>query len=273
MILFGVFLAWWSKVWARARVDRDQALVPAVVMRTQLTALQQVIDQLPQGYRAALTNISAALTTLLGELSDATLDAHQFVPPKFPSPWGFNADSAGYKAYLEARNPRVQLLTALVRQGVVPAVAEDNGTLTAPQKAFVTGAVGNIDRIVTTAPLPTADQALAAIQPILTNLHTQLYPPVAPAPAPAPAPPPTAPQDYERLAIEMNTISKGVWLIYGILTTLAGLVVLILNNPGFGVPVDFIFAFFWGFGLPTTVAALTPSSAATALSISVAKSS
>jgi hypothetical protein len=55
-------------------------------------------------------------------------------------------------------------------------------------------------------------------------------------------------------------------------SALSGLVVLILNNPGFGVPVDFVFALFWGFGLPTTVGALAPSSAATALNIPIAKS-
>jgi len=52
---------------------------------------------------------------------------------------------------------------------------------------------------------------------------------------------------------------------------LAGLAVLILNNPGFGTPLDFVFAFFWGFALPTTVQALTPGSVATALNISIAR--
>ena len=70
----------------------------------------------------------------------------------------------------------------------------------------------------------------------------------------------------------MQSISKGVWLLYGVLTALSGLVVLILNNPGFGIPVDLAFALFWGFGLPTTVAALAPGSAATALNIPIAKS-
>jgi hypothetical protein len=41
LIFAGVYLAWWSKVWSRARIERDQALMPVVLMRSQLAALQQ----------------------------------------------------------------------------------------------------------------------------------------------------------------------------------------------------------------------------------------
>ena len=178
----GVFLAWWSKVWARARLDRDQALMPAVVMRTQLRSLQEVLSQLRQPYRAAPTNLNNSITALLGELDDTVLDQHLFLPPKFPSPYGYSVDAAGYKAYLEARNPRIQLFSALIRQGVVPSEAEDNGTLTAAQQALIVTGISDIDRICTNVPQPTADQALVLLQPILTNLHNALFPPPAGAP-------------------------------------------------------------------------------------------
>jgi hypothetical protein len=55
-----------------------------------------------------------------------------------------------------------------------------------------------------------------------------------------------------------------------VLTALTGVAVLILNNPGFGVPLDFVFSFFWGFGLPTTIGTLAPGSSATALNINIA---
>jgi hypothetical protein len=268
----GVFLAWWSKVWARARLERDQALMPAVVMRTQLRTLQQVLCQLRAPYRAVPTNLNQSITDLLGELDDTVLDQQKFLPPQFPNPYGYSVDAAGYKAYLEARNPKIQLLSALIRQGVVRADAEDNGTLTAAQQAQVATAISNIDRICINTPQPTAEQALALVQPILTNLHNILFPPPAGAPPAAPLPPANPAREYEVLSLEMQSISKGVWLLYGVLTALSGLVVLILNNPGFGVPVDFVFAFFWGFGLPTTVGALAPNSAATALNIPIAKS-
>jgi hypothetical protein len=268
----GVYLAWWAKVWARARLERDQALTPAVVMRTQLRTLQQILLQLRGPYRAAPTNLSQSITTLLGELDDAELDRRGFLPPKFPTPYGYTVDSAGYKAYLEARNPKIQLVSALIRQGVVRAEAEDNGTLPAAKQAQVATAISDIDRICVIVPQPTAEQALALVQPILTNLHNTLFPPLAVVPPAAPPLPVNPAHEYEVLSLEMQSISKGVWLLYGVLTALSGLVVLILNNPGFGVPVDLVFALFWGFGLPTTVGALAPSSAATALNIPIAKS-
>jgi hypothetical protein len=268
----GVYLAWWSKIWARARFERDQALMPAIVMRAQLRALQQVLQQLREPYRAAPTNLNQSITTLLGELDDAELDRRGFLPPRFPSPYGYTVDAAGYKAYLEARNPKIQLFSALTRQGIVRAEAEDNGTLTAAQQTQVAAAISDIDRICTALPQPAADQALALVQPILTNLHNALHPPPANAAPAEPPPPPNPAREYEVLSLEMQSISKGVWLLYGVLTALSGLVVLILNNPGFGVPVDLVFALFWGFGLPTTVGALAPGSAATALNIPIAKS-
>jgi hypothetical protein len=264
----GVFLAWWSKIWARARLERDQALMPALVMRTQLRTLQQVLGQLRQPYRDAPTNLKTAIETLLGELTDTVLDESQFLPPKFPSPYGYSVDAAGYKAYLEARNPKVQLYAVLVRQGVVGAEAQDNGTLTQDQQVLVRSAIVTIDKISVSVPLPTADQATAQIQLIEMQLQNKLFPGLE---APAAAPPANQAREYESLSLEIRSISKGVWLLYGILTTLSGTAVLILNNPGFGVPLDLLFAFFWGFSLPTTIGALAPGSAATALNIPIAK--
>jgi hypothetical protein len=273
LIFAGVYLAWWSKVWSRARIERDQALMPVVLMRSQLAALQQALAQLPPPYRQTPINISGAIQVLLGELADTILDEHRFLPPTFPNPYGYAVDAAGYKAYLEARNPRIQLLSILVQQGVRPAAGEDNGALTPAQRARVTAAIQQIDAILAVIPAPSPDQALARAIGLVHDLHVALYPPAAGLVEVLPAAPPSAPvRQYDVLQLEVQSISKGIWLLYGILTALSGLAVLILNNPGFGVPLDFVFVFFWGFGLPTTAQALAPGSAATALNISIAKS-
>jgi hypothetical protein len=268
LIFAGVLVAFWAKVWSRARLERDQALMPAILMRSQLDALQEALDQLKPVYHDVPVNIRTAIQDLRNELDDNVLDSRQFLPPSFPNPFGFSVDAAGYKAYLEARNPRVQLLSVLVKEGVVVAAAEDNGTLSDAQQTEVATAIRNIDAISTAAPSP--DQALQQVQPILTTLHATLSGiPVAQA-ALVPA---STSRSFEALQLEIQTISKGIWLLYGILTALSGLAVLILNNPGYGVPLDFVFAFFWGFGLPTTIQSLAPGSAATALNISIAKGS
>ena len=265
LILLGVFIAFAAKVWARARLDRNQALMPATLMRTQLAALKEALDQLDAIYRDIPTHIRASIEKLMGELSDATLDSQHFLPPAFPNPFGFTVDAAGYKAYLEARNPRVQLLSILVNDGVVLAAREDDG-LPLPKKELVKTAIRDIDAILPTLP---ADQALQKVREIVAALHKALFPTETADEALLPA---TASRSFESLQMEIQSISKGIWVLYGILTALSGLAFLILNNPGYGVPLDYVYALFWGFGLPTAVQSLTPSSAATALNISIARS-
>jgi hypothetical protein len=274
LILAGVYLAWWSKVWSRARIERDQALMPAVFMRSQLAALQETLAQLRPAYRQVPIDVGHAIEALLGELADAVLDGSNFLPPTFPNPYGYTVNAAGYKAYLEARNARIQLLAILVNDGVVAATAEDDGNLTPAQQAQVTTAVQAIDAIAAAAPPPGIDQARPEVAQLVADLHGQLFPVRAMVAADdaAASPPQTAAQEYEVLKLDVVSVSKGIWILYGILTALSGLAVLILNNPGFGVPLDFVFVFFWGFGLPTTVQALTPGSAGSALNISIAKS-
>lgn len=265
LILAGVVFAFLAKVWARVRLERDQALIPAARMRSQLDALKETLDQLGPVYKGVPVKIRASIDNLLKELSDATLDSRQFLPPTFPNPFGFTVDAGGYKAYLEARNPKLQSLSILVNEGVVRAAQEDNGSLSTTQQNSVKAAIENIDAIPTTVP---ADQVLEQVQQIVATLQGTLSA-GALAQALVPA---SANLSLEELQLEIESISKGVWLLYGILTALSGLAVLILNNPGYGVPLDYVFAFFWGFGLPTMIQQLVPGSAATALNISIAKS-
>lgn len=261
----GVYIAWLSKVWARARVERDQALIPSIVMRAQLEKLRETIEHLPDQYQKVLVKIPAAIQDLLDQLSVATLDQRQFLPPKFPGPFGFTVDSAGYKSYLEARNPQIQLLALLINNGVMPAVAQDTGSMTVDKQSMVKAAVQQIDDLTTVS----ADAARVQIPIILANLKKGLSGVTGAAEAALQTI--TAARELEVLQVEVQSIGKWIWLIYGLLTALTGLAVLILGNPGFGVPIDFIFAFFWGFGLPTTIQALAPGSAVSALNVSVAK--
>lgn len=267
LICVGIYFAWWSKVWARARLERDQALMPVVLMRVQLAANQGLLSQLQPNYRAAAADVDNAIQNLLRELSDLTLDAHHFLPPKFPTPNGYTADAAGYKAFLEAKNPTIVLLSYLVKEGIVRAAAEDNGSLAPTQQSLVETAIKNIAALSTKAQ-PNLDQTFQFVQSLLASLHTAIFPL---APAAAPVPTAGSRNEFETLQLQIQSISKGIWLVYGLLTALSGLAVLVLNNPGFGIPLDFIFVFFWGFGLPTTVGALAPGSASSALNISIAK--
>jgi hypothetical protein len=274
LILLGVFVAWWVKIWSRSRIDRDQVLAPAALLQSQVEELRQVLANLPATYRGGLPQIENWITVLLEDLSPPTLDGQHFLPPSFPSPYGFTLDTAAYTAYLKIRNDKAEFLSILVREGVLPVTAEDKGTLTPDQQQLVKGALTNIDNLTATTPMPGPDAALTKVNNELILLRKALLPPLPPAALVLGQAnnlaTQTAAREYQTLRLEVENISKGVWLIYGLLTTLSGLALLILSNPGFGIPVDFIFAFFWGFGLPTTLQSLPTGSVANALNIQIA---
>jgi len=269
LILLGVGLAWLTKVFLRSRLDRDQALLPVTLQRSQLLRMQQTLTNLRPPYRATPVNLNNTLATLLTQLSTPVLNQANLLPPTFPNPFGGAFDPAALKAYLEARNPKIQLLSVLIDEGVLRAQAEDNGAIVPPPVAQVNGAITQIDTIWLAVPQPAADQALQQVRQIVAALHAAIIG-VALAPMAA-GPVPAVRGDFDVLQLEMQTISIAVWLIYGLLTALSGFAVLVLNNAGFGVPLDLVFAFFWGFGLPTAIQSLTSGSAAAALNISIAK--
>jgi hypothetical protein len=265
LIVLGVGIAWLAKVYARARLERDQALLPAIEMRAQLESLKGTLESIKKEYASLCVNVPNLITRLLLELSTDELDRQQLIPPKFPPPFVPPKDnSAAYKKYLEDRNPQLQLVATLIKEGIAKAAAKDTGSISPELREKIKKAVTDIDAIANISPLPTPSVALNLIQPILRTLE----PPGPEGDVEAPL---SAAQEFKVVSLEIETISKAVWTLYALLTALAGLAVLILNNPGFGTPIDFVLAFFWGFALPTTVQALTPGSVATALNISIAR--
>jgi hypothetical protein len=266
-ILIGVFIAWLAKVYARARLERNQTLLPAIEMRRQVEALQKKLNSLNKEYAALCVNIREQITALLEQLSTSELDKKHLIPPKLPNPFSRTLDNTAYKKYLESLNPGIQTLSILIKDGVesAAAAAATKGSLPDDKKRNVTIAVQDIDKIASTSPLPTPADALSQIQSILTKLQHQLTG-VSPQPQPL-----TAAHELKTINLEIESISKGIWILYSLLTATAGLLVLILYNPGFGTPSDYVFAFFWGFALPATVQSIVPGSVATALDISIAK--
>jgi hypothetical protein len=78
------------------------------------------------------------------------------------------------------------------------------------------GAIKDIDSISANTPQPSPDQAFQLIQPILTNLHYALFPPLVAAPTGLPAAPTSLAREAETLQLQIESISSGIWLIYGV---------------------------------------------------------
>jgi hypothetical protein len=271
IIALGVGLAWLVKVYLRGLLNRDQALQPVTLMRVQLRRMEQALVGLRPLYKPTPVNLNAATATLLNDLSDHALDQANLLPPKFPNPIGTTFDPTALKAYLEKRNPQIQLLAVLIDEGVVRAQAEDNGSIAPAPVAAVNDAITQIDNIWLAAPQPSPDSALQQVRAIVARLHNAIHGIVGPAGVGLAGPVPAVRGDFDVLQMQVAKISTIMWVVYGLVTALSGFAVLVLNNPGFGITLDLIFAFFWGLGLPTAIQSLTPTSAATALNISIAK--
>ena len=69
--------------------------------------------------------------------------------------------------------------------------------------------------------------------------------------------------------MSIDQISASIWIAWAVLTWIIGFVVLILNQPGFGVPLDFLYCLVWGFGIPAVGQQLTATSATTALGVTL----
>jgi hypothetical protein len=277
-ILFGVALAWWVTSYARSRVARDQALLPAALLSTQLVELRARLDASPARYRDRTAETRAAIQDLLDLLTEAYLEGRNFIPPRFPNPFGGTAvDGAGYKNHIEALNSTVALLALIVRQGLVPAWTPWQPGLPDALQTAIDTAVHDIDALAALAPLPSLDAARQRIDAALAALNNALHPPAPGAVAFAAAaqggaPPPLS---FERLSVGLANLELSVWAVWFLVTGLAGSAALVFSNLGFGTPLDYVQCLLWGFGIPAAGQQLLQASVGSvsqAVGVSIVKS-
>jgi hypothetical protein len=277
-ILVGVSIAWWVTSYARTRVARDQSLLPAALLSRQLTELRTTLDASPARYHNRTGATRAGIEDLLGRLTETYLDSRNFLPPRFPNPFGGTAvDSAGYKNHIESLNGTVALLTLIIRQGLVPAWAPWQPGLPNAAETAIDTAVHDIDALAALAPLPSLDAARQQINADLAALGNALHPPAPGAMALAAAAQQgtTPPLSFERLSVGLANLEMSVWVVWFLVTGLAGSAALVFSNLGFGTPLDYVQCLLWGFGIPAAGQQLlqaSVSSVSQAVGVSILKS-
>ena len=274
LIALGVYGSYWLKVASKARLDRLQALAPAAYLRTQIADLDHRLKPMPAAYRAILTELLQWITDAEASLTEDALDGQHYLPPKTPLLIGVppQIEANGFKAFLERLSLQLATLRELV-VGVEEIRKIELGPAPPPLPAAVTAAVTAIEQVAGQKPLPDADTARHAVATALATLQAAraegfvaLAGPVGPVPF--------APVNlsYEQIQIQTEHLSRAAWLVWGGLTLLAGLAYLILGNPGFGTPLDLVFALFWSFGIPTVLSQLSGANAvSSALGVSVVR--
>jgi hypothetical protein len=203
----------------------------------------------------------AKLQQVESDLDETTLSARGLVPASIPLPFGGGSDATAYKALLDARSAFLDQTDVVIEEGFTPALQIGGAKLAAVLKL--------LDDLAATFPTvrPLAQVRTDIVAALALLRDAQL------AQLESLAPPPVAVSNTQRLLFQIAEISTGVWLTWTALTFLIGLFMLVLNNPGFGVPLDYLFCLGWGFGLPAVAAQMTSSSGTTALGITMPKTS
>jgi hypothetical protein len=276
-LALGIFLAWWLSVRARSLLLRLEALKPVAFLRESIDALLGELDKIKDKVKPDLPDAAPTIRKKLNDIKDSLeenkLDGAGCLPPAFPSPYPGGTDTTErLKTYLADRQKVFDGLMVLVRNGME--IVMQDWDLHPNFRDKIKVALQSLDRKAESDKLD-REAASTAVNEILSIYHEQTRPE---------ADVPTRKGYFDRAASKpLNTeyirwetgriYLKG-WWIWGIITFLGGLAVLVLNSPGFGTFLDLIFCFFWGFGLPTgleKIQGFTPGNYATNLGLTQIK--
>jgi hypothetical protein len=272
-IALGVALAWAISVFVRARIDRDQALLPATQLRTSLDKLLDVLGQVQPQWSGNVAATAAAVHKLQDSLTEESLDLQGLLPPQVPSPYPTTYSGTAYTQYLLAATEHANMLGVIVNQGMAQAWGMYRIGMTPVQKQAIATALDGLDALDATISPPSQAQAQPRVDAILTTLKQALG--FAPAAlAPAGAPPAPQPPTTKALRFQIAWLTWIVWGALFVITVVTGYAALIQSKAGFGLARDYLVCFLWGLGLPVgglQLSALVPSSVSTALHLPILK--
>ncbi len=244
----GVAIAWFVLAYGRTQVSRAQALLPATLLREKVADLLLRVGKLPQPLLSSAPITNEVLRDLLTKLSEAFLDAQNYLPPSLPS---ISANSpvqlGNYQVFLQACSGKIDGLAIIVIEGLEHTAQKFTPNIDPAHLKSLQDLTGSLDAL--TGTLPQQDATLRASISNLFKSFTQVVV-AANAQALSLAMPAPQPKTTVELRVQIHLITAAFWLVWGGLSLLLGIAVLILANPGFGSAMDYIRCVFWGFGLP-----------------------
>lgn len=266
LIATGVFLSLFVGVFARHASARATALLPAAQIAERAQKRLATVTELKVALR--LPRLVQDLEKIINDLSTAALVPYvgSWIPTPFRT--ADPATAAAYATYLQARSDRLAQLAYIVDHGVDPAVNEwKQYPPTPPNDAALKGALTAMDGFAAD-PTKTIQQLQTDVGTALTTLRNTLAGVAGLGAIPAAAPLPST----QQLLVMRNSVQLAVWLVWAVVTIVAGYAALILTNHGFGTPADLVKAFFWGLGMQMAgeqLQQLRPSSVTTALGVTL----
>lgn len=265
LIAIGVLLSMFVGVFARHASARATALLPAAQIAERAQRRLATVTQLKVD--SQLPNLVQDLQTIITDMSSSALA--RYVGSWIPAPFGAAdpAIAAAYATYLQEKSDRLEQLAYIVDHGVKPATDEwKQYPQTPATDAALAAALTAMDGFAAD-PTRSIQQLRTDVGSALTTLRNALAGAAGRAVAgPAAAPLPSS----QQLLVMRDSVHLAVWLVWAVVTIVAGYAALILTNYGFGTGADLVKAFFWGLGMQMAgeqLQQLRPSSVTTALGI------
>jgi hypothetical protein len=265
----GIGLSWFMLVWLRQRAFRAEALMPVAQLGDVLTELEAEVERAFRLTRRKLEGLEGQLKALRNAMKPSQLESLGYLPWTIPNPFKQAPDRSGeYKQFLTEQSRKVMCVAVIVRDGVKAALAmvPQAGT---DGNVYLVAALAQLDA---QAGVDTVDAARVLVGKTLEELRDKLRPPKPPAAA-APRDAGPVPSVAE-LRGQLRELSATVWVFWGMLTLLTGIIALIATNNGFGAGLDFYKCFLWGLGVQVagqSLQQLAPTAISTAFSISFPK--
>jgi hypothetical protein len=273
-ILLGVVSAWSITGWSRTRFNRDQLLMPAALLRERLDGIAATLGQAPSALTGAAQRTSAQVAAQRTLIEDSALERNSYVPSGMPAAFGVTSRVDDYKKLLQGVDDWSVALRTLV-DGMQSAWRQLSAAPSQPEVQAVAAAITSLDGLAVgnTAPaLPTVQaQVVAAKTALQAALAALAHAPPGGAPQLVGVPP--ASRSVDQLQVEIRRLSVFAWAATGVVTTLLGTYIVVLQNLGFGIGTDYLVCLFWGLGLPAGATLLQQSaqSVATSFGVSIAK--
>jgi hypothetical protein len=250
LIFIGILSAWMTGVWARARLLRLEAQRPVLLLRDSVKTLIEEVNHAPEIPDVSLEDTKTALTKIREALETEVLDSLNLLPPKLPDPRGGSADtSARLKDYLTKETELVGCLTLVICEGMRRLWREWKPPQPDLIKVAIQTALKSLDAVarkVGGGEITTLQDAKQEVKRVVDTFNT----------ARGFAPP--RPEGIEEPSVlqvnwQIARLFELQWLVWGIITFIVGVAVLIVRDPGFGTMLDLVFCLLWGFGLPTGI--------------------
>ncbi len=261
VILFGLGLAFYVNKGLQNRINRAQMLLPVARLRERAAGFSARLDMAPASLKGQTGLTAEAIRELLDDLSEQALDSQGWLPAKIPNPYKATptAIETGYKTYLDARTRKLAWLQILIAQGFealwrqIPANAGQSDIDAARTASDALDALASKSAPPDTTPTAEISTILAAFRTRgMETIESFLEIPTVTS------------TSFKDLTVEIGRMSYVVWGIFGLIAGGLGTYVIILSNPGFGLPTDFLTCLFWGIGLPVGAQQLSQSTVATA---------